>query len=1320
VTRAGQVRAAAALFAVALLLWLDGWFALPRPAAASQVPATLRRAFVETVTDLTRRADHFARAPEVSRSLEGGGIAVNRVVLFGAAREALVAAPQGTWLALTDPAGNVHAWWGEAPSPVPELHAADGMAISWSATKLTLVHRARVGQGGFSGLVFTARTLPTRAPEFGAALGVPAADAAWEPIESADGALWSDPRTGVRVGARTSGRSEPQSEDRRDAVLIAVLLIAALLVGRGTSPGRIGVALALAFLAIDSRLAAAPRSLAGPVPLALAAGLLVTPWLLSRARASGAAARIPPRRMLLLGFALLGVAFAAAAHLEPPDLGSGLSASLAPLVRLGALAALLAAALAAGARPSEARASGPAGATALLFTVVAIAASLVLVGASGVYLTALALSVVAGYELWRRAVAEASSDPSRTVYRLIAGAGLLLVLLVAPWSEHRRAREALRVAGAIRLPDPARASLNAVFTAQVAVDHVSAFDLDRELPAPLDRVSLSDLAYRIWRERESGSAAPGLISYDVFDNAGRYRSGFSLIPEREDAARAGPLRLDRHVVAVVRRTAALRRGGAPWGTVRIEVADWPTWDPLTPGIEIYRRLVLGRGSARSSSTAQAARPVLTSYAPDGQRRTEGPDLPGVVLQAARRADRPVPVAIAYRDQVLRGEVRPLRDEMLLVGVPGPGVLGRFLAAALLLPGLFLFGAAWGFFGLWRVAARGAAAADRLPRGARTFRGRLVGLFVVGVMIPLFAVTIFLRQEIGTRSERDTVDRARTALHTARRVLDDYLLSESAGRARLGTLDDVLLAWLSGAVGYDLSVYAPDATLVATSRRDLYAAGLLPDRVPSAAYTAIGLGGASEHVGVRLIAGSRFEEMTTDLSAVPGVPGVRSAGLLSLLLLPQQRLAEAEAARLTAAVSAFSLLAFLVSAFVAGRLALRVAKPVADLVEGTRAVARGDFAPRLAEPPDEELRELVRAFLSMSRSLAEQTDALSREKERLGTLLAHLTAGVVAYAAGGRVLLANPAAAALGGGRADGETLEDVFPGEAMADVRRALRELSGAFFSAEVEPRPGERWRVVTVPLPLGGEGAKMAVIEDVSDVVRSNRLAAWAEMARIIAHEIKNPLTPIRLSVEHLREVWRRGGPDFERVLEECVTNVLRQTDELRRAASEFSDYARLPRPEVRPTDVGLLLRETAAAYAGAPGIRWAIRAEPGLIAEGDPRLLSRVLSNLVGNAVEALAGRGGEVALTSAREDARIVVAVEDDGPGVSPKILPRLFDPYFSAKSGGTGLGLAIAKKIVEEHGGAITAENRGTGGFRVRLDLPLHREAPRPEKPEGVVA
>ena len=149
-----------------------------------------------------------------------------------------------------------------------------------------------------------------------------------------------------------------------------------------------------------------------------------------------------------------------------------------------------------------------------------------------------------------------------------------------------------------------------------------------------------------------------------------------------------------------------------------------------------------------------------------------------------------------------------------------------------------------------------------------------------------------------------------------------------------------------------------------------------------------------------------------------------------------------------------------------------------------------------------------------------------------------------------------------------------------------------------------------------------------------------------------------------------------------------------------------------MRPTDIGRLLSETAAAYAGSRDVRWSFDLEKNLFAPGDERLLSRVFSNLFVNAVEALGGTSGEIRVAARRENSRVCVSVEDDGPGVDPEILPRLFDPYFSAKSGGTGLGLAIAKKIVEEHGGSIAAQNRPAGGFRVSFDLPLEKPASVP--------
>lgn len=1309
VTMRRRIQLAAVLLAVAPLLWLDGWIGPFRDTRRATPPEAAVRALREVAADLQRRAATLAAEPEVARSLEGGGIAVRRQALFNAARDAMVGAPPGTWIALADRRGDVHAWWGDAPSQVLEARPSGTLGARWSATRLELVHWRVAGSGPLAGLVCAARSLPVEAPDFGRALGLNEEGLDWEPVAAGNGPPILTVEGGeVLVAARRAPIPMGQSPAWRAAALGILLALMLVLLSGRAAPMALGAGLAVGLLAalcyVD---AGGPRSLAAPEVLIPALGAFLVPIAFDRLRRREGESR----RLLLLpaAYACLALTLLGATRVDLPDLGSRLPVWSAVFLEVVGLTALTVAALAFGAAAAasgstSASPRGPGIGTALFFTTAAIVASLAAVSAAPSFPYAVVAAVFACFELSRRAIAEAPFGSASSLFRLLAAALLLFVLGASPIHEHGRVVASYRSAAAIRLPEPDRISAGAVVAVRRTVERVEAFDLGREMPAPLAGVDLSDLAYRLWHEGETTAPSSSLIAYEVFDRAGLLRSRFSLIPEAEAAGESsGGIRIERHEVAVVRRSANLNDGGNPWGRAVVSVADWPSWDPLPPRLEVYRRLV-----GAESASAGRPRPVLASYAADGTKREEGPDFPAAILTRVREAGRPLPVRLRYRGQELHGELRPLPDGFQLVAIPGPDFLQRVLTAARLLPPAAAVPLAGCLVLLWRVATSGRRLRDWIPRGSQTFRGRLVALFVLSVMIPLLAVTAYLRSSIRTRTAQDTLDHARTGLETAQRVLDDYLPSV-ASPGRLNLLDDSLLSWLANAVGYDLSIFSPEARLVATSRRDLYAAGLLPERVSGQAYASIGLGGARQRTDIRLLEGTPFDEMTTSLSAVPGVPGVRSPVLLALLLLPQQRIAEEDAAQLTAAFSAFSLLVFLVSAAVAGRLAVRVARPVADLVEGTRAVARGDFAPHLAEPPDAELSELVRAFLYMSRSLKEQTEALSREKERLATLLSQLTAGVVAYAEDSRVLLANPAAAALGGGRSDGATLAEVFPGESMQPVREVLARFGEESVSTELEPRPGERWRLVTVPLPLGGAGTRMAVIEDVSDVVRSNRLAAWAEMARIIAHEIKNPLTPIRLSVEHLREVWRRRSPDFDRVLEDCVRNVLRQTDELRRSAIEFSDYARLPESRMRPLEIGALLRDSAAGYAGATGIRWSVDAEPGLRVMGDERLLARVLSNVIGNSVEALR-EGGSIRAAAERRGARILVTIEDDGPGVPPTILPRLFDPYFSAKSGGTGLGLAIAKKIVEEHGGSIGAENRPEGGLRVHFDLPAYDGPP----------
>jgi signal transduction histidine kinase len=224
-------------------------------------------------------------------------------------------------------------------------------------------------------------------------------------------------------------------------------------------------------------------------------------------------------------------------------------------------------------------------------------------------------------------------------------------------------------------------------------------------------------------------------------------------------------------------------------------------------------------------------------------------------------------------------------------------------------------------------------------------------------------------------------------------------------------------------------------------------------------------------------------------------------------------------------------------------------------------------------------------------------------------------------------------------------------------------------------------------------------------DLARSNRLAAWAEMARQVAHEVKNPLTPIQLATEHLRRVYGDPRVDFAGALETCSATILRQVRTLRGMVTEFSAFARPPAGEPVPIAVDGLIEELLRPYRDTlpPGVSLEVVCAPDLPAvRGDRRLLERALVNLLENALQAIGGEG-RIELRAEARDGQVVVGVRDSGPGVEAALVPRIFDPFFSTKTGGSGLGLALVKKIVEDHGGTVALTSR-PGDTRVEVRLP----------------
>ena len=412
------------------------------------------------------------------------------------------------------------------------------------------------------------------------------------------------------------------------------------------------------------------------------------------------------------------------------------------------------------------------------------------------------------------------------------------------------------------------------------------------------------------------------------------------------------------------------------------------------------------------------------------------------------------------------------------------------------------------------------------------------------------------------------------------------------------------------------------------------------------------------------------------------------------------------------------------------------KPVQDLMAGTRAVARGDLETRVPPSSDDEMGSLVDSFNDMTFGLRRAREenaasrlAVERERERLALILARLSSGVLAVDRALVLRLANAAAGHILGvdfaGR-EGQPLDAI----ESADPRLrqfvvALRERLDAGreeWREQLElaadgAAPARVLACACVPLPQGGEPGFVVVLEDVTHLLQAQRDAAWGEVARRLAHEIRNPLTPIQLSAERMRLRLLPGltGQDAEMV-ERSTHTIVQQVESMKQMVNDFSEYARAPAVRVAPFDLNGLVTEVADLYrAQEAAIPIVVELDPAIERiEADRGRVRQVLNNLLTNALEALEGvRPASIQLQTRLVEERgapaVVVTVTDNGPGFQPEMLGRVFDPYVTSKPRGTGLGLAIVKKIVEDHGGRIEAENRPEGGARVRVMLPVREGA-----------
>src|SRR5210317_300730 len=429
----------------------------------------------------------------------------------------------------------------------------------------------------------------------------------------------------------------------------------------------------------------------------------------------------------------------------------------------------------------------------------------------------------------------------------------------------------------------------------------------------------------------------------------------------------------------------------------------------------------------------------------------------------------------------------------------------------------------------------------------------------------------------------------------------------------------------------------------------------------------------------------------------------------------------------------SLLTAIAGAFVLSR---RLVAPIQDLVAGTRAVAMGDFDTRLPTPTRDEIGFLISSFNDMTQRLAtaRREASLSQalveaERTNLEVILARLSTGVLALESDLRIRNANQAAGSILGvdlENRSGDLLVEAASGspllEQFVDVARVHLDAGETEWREQIVLRGEVGRRVLTcacTALPGDKDHAAgyVVVFDDITALLQAQRDAAWGEVARRLAHEIKNPLTPIQLSAERMRRKYLHTMPDEEaQILDRATHTIVQQVEAMKAMVNAFSDYARAPDMEIALFDLDKLVHEVVDLYrAQESGVNIVLISDPTMpMIEGDMGRVRQMLHNLIRNAVEALENTPDgqiDVHVSAAEIDGVDIVQikVEDNGPGFQAGTVSQIFDPYVTTKPKGTGLGLAIVKKLVEEHMGSIRAENRKDGGAMISIRLPLNEAA-----------
>ena len=627
--------------------------------------------------------------------------------------------------------------------------------------------------------------------------------------------------------------------------------------------------------------------------------------------------------------------------------------------------------------------------------------------------------------------------------------------------------------------------------------------------------------------------------------------------------------------------------------------------------------------------------------------------------------------------------------------------------------------------------------------------RLVVLFSLIAALPTIIVAVFSYLFLSLGIDNWFSDRVRTAISESVQVADAYV-KEHQQAIRVDAL-----SMANGLAEYAATmVISPQdlvqALTIQASMRGLTEAAIIDNKGNMVARTGLAFALGFEEVGEDALRRARDGEvviMTDDqeervralvsLGGFSGLylyvgrfiePKVLAHRRETQMAAEQYAQLEGQRARLQVTVSVIFILVallFLAAAVSIGiSIASQLADPISRLVGAADRIGAGDLSVRVPEGrKEDEMTSLSRAFNRMTDQIQSQQQELIEANRQLDerrrfteTVLTGVTAGVIGLDREGRIHLPNRSASTLIGvdlENAVGEDLADVVP--AMAELLAEAARRPDRVAQAQLQIVSGSSTHTLLARIAAeqddDGIGGFVVTFDDITELLSAQRKAAWADVARRIAHEIKNPLTPIQLSAERLRRNYLKEikkDPDTFRI---CTDTIVRHVEDIGRMVDEFSSFARMPAPVLKPEDLTAIVERAVFLERTAHSdISFALRfaARPAMV-RCDARLTSQAVINIVKNAVEAIEARivstgpnpPGRIAVAVEEEAGRTVVTVEDNGKGLPKRGRERLTEPYVTTRAKGTGLGLAIVKKIMEDHQGELLLDDAEGGGARVRL-------------------